>query len=227
MRPRAVFFDLDDTLIDRAEAFTRYVEDLIVRHPAAFAGTHRHAVVAELREWDARGSSDRAAFSQQVTTRYPGLELTPEAFWEDMTSRLPGFVVPYLAPRALVMTLGKQLPVTVVTNGSSRMQRQKLAAAKLDTYLPEVFISGEVGKDKPDPFIFGVALAWAERAPEDVLHVGDDPERDIAGAARMGLATCWVSHGRQWPRGLPTPTFTVPTVVGDVRDIQEVLAQWT
>ncbi|MFP2927335.1 HAD family hydrolase [Pyxidicoccus sp. 3LG] len=227
MRPRAVFFDLDDTLIDRADAFTRYVEDLIVRHPAAFAGTQRQAVVAELREWDARGSSDRIGFCQQVTSRYPGIELAPEALWEDMTSRLPGFVQSHLAIRALVMKLSKQLPVTVVTNGSGRMQRQKLAAAKIDMYLPEVFISGEVGEDKPHPFIFGVALAWAERAPKDVLHVGDDPERDIAGAARMGLATCWVSHGRPWPRELPPPTFTVPTITDDVRDIQEVLARWT
>jgi putative hydrolase of the HAD superfamily len=192
MRPRAVFFDLDDTLIDRAGAFASYVEDLIIRHPHAFPESRRAEDVAELHALDGRGSTDRTGFCRQVTETFPGLGLSPEELWDDMSSLLPYFVVPSMATLALVEGLRKRAPVAVVSNGSGRVQRAKL-----------------------------------DRAPEDVLHVGDDPERDIVGASRLGLATCWVSHGRRWPHGLPPPTFTVERITGDTKPLAEVLARWT
>ena len=227
MRPRAVFFDLDDTLIDRAGAFARYVEDLIARHPHAFPESRRDADVAELHALDRRGSTSRTVFCRRVTTTFPGLELTPEALWEDMSSRLPGFVRPHLGPCALLEGLRKRAPVAAVSNGSGRVQRAKMAYAFLTSFLPDVFLSGEVGAEKPDPRIFRAALERVEREPHEVLHVGDDPERDIVGAARVGLSTCWVSHGRRWPSGLPPPTFTVESIVEDIQEVARVLRQWT
>ncbi|MBZ4415805.1 HAD family hydrolase [Myxococcus sp. RHSTA-1-4] len=227
MRPRAVFFDLDDTLIDRAGAFARYVEDLILRHPSAFPEARRAGDVAALHAMDGRGSSDRTVFCRRVIDTFPGLGLSPEALWQDMSSRLPTFVRPSAGPGALVEDLRRRVPVAVVSNGSGRVQRAKLERAHLTTLLPEVFLSGEVGAEKPDPRIFRAALACVDREAAEVLHVGDDPERDIAGAARLGMATCWVSHGRAWPSGLPPPTFTVERIVGNTAEISRVLAQWT
>ena len=227
MRPRAVFFDLDDTLIDRAGAFARYVDDLIARHPHAFSESRRAADVAELHALDGRGSTDRAVFCRGVTSTFPGLGLTPEALWADMSFQLPTLIQPDAGSRALVDDLRERAPVAVVSNGSGRVQRAKLDRAHLTASLPDVFLSGEVGAEKPDPRIFRAALACVDRAPEEVLHVGDDPERDIAGAARLGLSTCWVSHGRPWPPGLPPPTFTVERIVGSSSDLARVLARWT
>ncbi|SEL50476.1 putative hydrolase of the HAD superfamily [Stigmatella aurantiaca] len=227
MRPRAVFFDLDDTLIDRAGAFARYVDSLIERYPAAFPPSLRAGQVALIHDWDRRGGSDRSVFCRQVTAACPGLGLSPEALWEDMSSLLPRLVVPDDGVCAWLGAFTAGRPVAVVSNGSGRVQRTKLAQARLLEPLPDVFLSGEVGAEKPDPRIFQAALARVDRAPGEVLHVGDDPERDIAGAARLGLATCWVSHGREWPRELPPPTFTVERITTRIQDISEVLAQWT
>jgi putative hydrolase of the HAD superfamily len=227
MRPRAVFFDLDDTLIDRAGAFASYVEDLIARHPAAFPESRRAEDVAELHALDGRGSSPRTDFCRRVTDTFPALGLSPEELWDDMSSLLPFFVVPSVGTLALVEDLRRRAPVAVVSNGSGRVQRLKLERAFLTAHLPDVFLSAEVGAEKPDARIFRAALARVDRAPEEVLHVGDDPERDIVGAARLGMATCWVSHGRPWPHGLPPPTFTVERIVGQPKDLSRVLAQWT
>jgi len=212
MRPRAVFFDLDDTLIDRAGAFERYLEDLLSRYPSAFARERRNEEVATLRALDGRGYTERALFFRQVTLAFPGLSLTPEALWEDFAHRLPSFIQPQPGIRALVEWVKQHGPVAVVSNGSSRMQRAKLARAGLADVLPDVFLSGEVGASKPDPRIFSVALAHVGCAPAEVLHVGDDPLRDIAGAAGVGLASCWVSGGRDWPGEQPPPTFRVSRV---------------
>ncbi|MDC0709633.1 HAD family hydrolase [Stigmatella sp. ncwal1] len=227
MRPRAVFFDLDDTLIDRAGAFARYVEGLIERHPAAFPPLHRAEQLARIHAWDQRGAADRASFCLRVTAAFPALGFTPEALWEDMSSRLPRLVGPDEGVCEWMGSLTARQSVAVVSNGSGRVQRTKLAQARLTELLPDVFLSGEVGAAKPDPRLFQAALARVGRAPGEVLHVGDDPERDIAGAARLGLATCWVSHGREWPRELPPPTFTVERITTRVQDIAGVLARWT
>lgn len=212
MRPRAVFFDLDDTLIDRAGAFARYLEDLLCRHPAVFPPERRDTDVATLHALDGRGYTDRALFFRQVTLAFPGLSLSAEALWEDFAHRLPSFIQPQPGIRALVEWVKARFTVVVVSNGSSRMQRAKLARAGLEDVLPDVFLSGEVGASKPDPRIFTAALAHVGCAPAEVLHVGDDPVRDIAGAARVGMASCWISGGRDWPNELPPPTLIVSRV---------------
>ncbi|ATB37132.1 haloacid dehalogenase [Cystobacter fuscus] len=212
MRPRAVFFDLDDTLIDRAGAFARYLEDLLSRHPAAFPPERRDQDVATLHALDARGSTERTLFFRQVTLAFPGLSLSAEALWEDFAHRLPSFIQPQPGIRPLVEWVKSRFMVAVVSNGSSRMQRAKLARAGLEDVLPDVFLSGEVGASKPDPRIFTAALAHVGCAPAEVLHVGDDPVRDIAGATRVGMASCWISGGRDWPNELPPPTLTVSRV---------------
>jgi putative hydrolase of the HAD superfamily len=220
MRPRAVFFDLDDTLIDRASAFARYVADFIARYPTAFPRAHRADAVDTLHALDGRGYIDRVTFCRETTSAFPALGLTPEALWEDVSTRLPTFVLPSPPVSALVADVTARLPVAVVSNGSGRVQRAKLARAELSELLPSVFLSGEVGAEKPDPRIFAAALAHTGHAPADTLHVGDDPERDMVGASRLGIRTCWISGGRSWPAHLPSPTFTVTRV----EDVAQVLA---
>ena len=61
-----------------------------------------------------------------------------------------------------------------------------------------MLVSEELGVNKPDPRIFNAALA---RMPHieaaDVLMVGDNPQTDVAGAAGVGMETCWFnSHGQ-------------------------------
>lgn len=47
--------------------------------------------------------------------------------------------------------------------------------------------SGTVGVEKPDPEIFGYALAELDLAPDRVWYVGDTPAFDVVGASRAGL----------------------------------------
>ncbi len=51
-------------------------------------------------------------------------------------------------------------------------------------------LSSEVGWIKPNPRHFTHALALAQVAPHEILHVGDHPLRDVEGARRAGFRTC-------------------------------------
>src|SRR5690606_28805556 len=67
------------------------------------------------------------------------------------------------------------------------------------------------GSAKPDPAIFLAACEGLGLPPVEVLHVGDHPEADVAGAARAGLRTCWINRaddaGRraEWTHAKVTP----------------------
>lgn len=202
-----LFFDLDNTLLDRARAFEGYLGRLTRRFP----GTFGPAALQELRELDAAGLRGRPGFCRLVSERFPVLG-SPAQVWEDFAGGLARAVQPDPRVLALLDQLQPRYRLAVVTNGSSRRQREKLSRAGLQGRFDHLFISEEVGAEKPDPAIFNHALRESGLSAGDVLFVGDDPRRDIAGAQAVGLRTCWVAHGRSYPAELPRPLMTVDRV---------------
>jgi len=83
--------------------------------------------------------------------------------------------------------LRPRFPLAVISNfdGRLRMILEQLGVSK---FFPHVFISSEIGADKPDPLIYQRAAQFLNIEPEEVLHVGDDPERDWKGATAAGLS---------------------------------------
>ncbi len=82
--------------------------------------------------------------------------------------------------------LRERFRLAVISNfdGRLRLILQNLGISK---YFANVFISSELGADKPDPEIFRRALKLMHLNANEVLHVGDDPERDWKAAKEAGL----------------------------------------
>jgi putative hydrolase of the HAD superfamily len=82
--------------------------------------------------------------------------------------------------------LHRRYKLGVVSNfdGRLRMILEQLGILK---FFAEVVISSEVGADKPDPLIYKRAVQLAGVAPNETLHVGDDPVKDWQGATAAGL----------------------------------------
>ena len=72
--------------------------------------------------------------------------------------------------------------------------RAVLADAGLLTHFDAVVISMDVGIRKPRPEIFRAALESLDAAPEETLHVGDNLEADVAGAAALGIRPVWITR---------------------------------
>lgn len=75
----------------------------------------------------------------------------------------------------------------VVSNWDVRL-RPLLRELGLERRLDAVVVSGEVGAEKPDPAIFALACAQLGVPSHAVVHVGDDPELDVAAARAAGCA---------------------------------------
>jgi putative hydrolase of the HAD superfamily len=78
-----------------------------------------------------------------------------------------------------------QLAIVSNFDGRLRVILQHLGISK---YFRHVFVSSEIGADKPDPEVFRRALSFLDLQPAEVLHVGDDPERDWQAATAAGLS---------------------------------------
>ena len=78
-----------------------------------------------------------------------------------------------------------QLAVISNFDGRLRLILEHLGISK---FFEHVFVSSEIGADKPDPEIFRRALKFVNLKPDQVLYVGDDPDRDWKAAAAAGLS---------------------------------------
>lgn len=84
-----------------------------------------------------------------------------------------------------------------VTNGTKVAQVRKLSKSGLDQLLDFVFISEDVGYEKPAlEFFQKVFAAIGCSEPEKMLIVGDSLTSDMEGGRRAGIHTCWFNPSR-------------------------------
>lgn len=82
--------------------------------------------------------------------------------------------------------LRERFQLAVISNFDGRL-RLILQHLGISRYFSHIFVSSELGADKPDPEIFRRAITIMHLKPDEVVHVGDDPERDWKAAAAVGL----------------------------------------
>lgn len=107
-------------------------------------------------------------------------------------------------PALLTSLNGQGYKLGIVTNGVPDLQRRKLEGCGLMPHFDAAVASGEIDCGKPDPGIFHHICAQLGVQPQDCVMVGDNPERDVAGAMAAGIASVWVSrNGRPRDQRFP------------------------
>ena len=95
--------------------------------------------------------------------------------------------------------------LVAVTNGNADLER-----IGIQHLFHDVVTAVDVGAAKPAPSIFLEAVDRAGVGAEETLHVGDNPEIDIAGAQAAGLRTAWINRsGDGWPEDVHPPDAIV------------------
>jgi HAD superfamily hydrolase (TIGR01549 family) len=209
--PRAVLFDLDETLIPEDEplaaAYRAVVDGDVAEFRAGLrARWQREAPCPEYRARVQVSASDGliAEFSgngdELAAIRAYLPEFRAAAFADGLLERWQRVRVETQTayPHASEVLSGlrrRDVRLALVTNGASDLQRRKLALAGLDGYFDVVVASCDIGIGKPDPAIFVAALDALGVDPGDAVMVGNDRERDIEGAEAAGIRALWIQHG--------------------------------
>lgn len=139
----------------------------------------------------------------------PGLdELDRDAFFEGAYSHFaePGVWDLYPEVNEVLAALHGQFDLAVISNFDGRL-RVILEHLGVSKFFSHVFLSSELGADKPDPEIFRRALRVSGTRPNETLHVGDDPERDWKGATQAGLSIFQLERPRNSLRDLLPVVF--------------------
>jgi len=205
MSIRAITFDLDDTLwpvdpvIRRAElamhewlaancpeVAARYDVEAMrglrrrigAEHPQLahdFSALRRRSLTCALHEHGYDGKHVEGAFGAFFAARQE------VSVFED--------AVPVLE------RLGGDYRLGSISNGNADLEIIGLAHL-----FPVRVHARQLGHAKPSPEIFRAACAQLDCEPGEVLHVGDDPQLDVAGARAAGLRAIWINRsGAAWP----------------------------
>lgn len=117
----------------------------------------------------------------------------------------------------LLSSLRGRVKQYAVSNGTVVAQTRKLRRSGFDKLLDGVFLSEELGYEKPATEFFDrVFAAIGEPDRERVLIVGDSLTSDITGGNRAGIRTCWYN-----PKG--EPNLTAAHADYEIRDLHGIL----
>ena len=98
---------------------------------------------------------------------------------------------------AVLEALSARFLLGVISNGNASVHH--IGVGHLFQF---VHSAAQAGVAKPHPAIFHQALQQVNIAPHQAVYVGDDPVKDIQGAASAGLRTVWFNpEGHVWPGG--------------------------
>ena len=97
--------------------------------------------------------------------------------------------------RSTLNAVARRARIGAVTNGIDRVQRARLAAARLESRFEVVVTSEGCGFAKPDPRIVHQALARMGASVEETVYIGDDAIADGGASRGAGVRFWWIDRG--------------------------------
>ena len=90
--------------------------------------------------------------------------------------------------------LSKHYRLFLASNGTASVQKGRMTSANLYRFFEKVFVSQEIGHNKPSKAYFDGCFAQIPGFdPKKAIIVGDSLSSDIKGGINTGIATCWVN----------------------------------
>ncbi|HTW77074.1 MAG TPA: HAD family hydrolase [Thermoplasmata archaeon] len=206
--PRAVLFDMDDTIFDhtltcraalvalrRERAFLRRValDEQLRTYGSLLATTHVPVMLGRRTSDDARRDRFRAIAAQAGRPVGPGeaeaLSRAYRAHYQRLRRPVPGAI-------GLVRALHRVSRIGVVTNNTVAEQTEKLSFLGIRSLVDVLVTSEEIGAAKPDPRIYAAALRRTGAAAGEAVMIGDSWSSDVDGARTAGIRPIWFNRFR-------------------------------
>jgi putative hydrolase of the HAD superfamily len=233
---RAVIFDLDNTLTD----FMRLKEEAIQAAAAAMLDvgldgrlprgedeTPRQRVVRRIREiYDREGLEYQRVFNAYLQEELG--EIDPKF----LAAAIVGYrrardsaLVPYPHVHLTLHNLMRRgLKLGVLSDAPRDSAWLRLVYLNLHYVFDDVITFHDTGVHKPEAAPFRAALDRLGVAPEEALMVGDWPDRDMAGAAALGITTVFAHYGYSWSSDRsPIEEHPADHVAHDILDVVTIV----
>lgn len=238
MNPKAILFDLDDTIISfdgvAEKAWEETCCSFVKAMNTPFANTVLLDGIRKIRNWywgDAErhriGRMDMIKARREIVKMaLDELQYFNEAaaysLADNYTARQKELI--HLFPDSIstldrLKNLGVKL--VLITNGNSEGQREKINRFSLDKYFEFCLIEEELGYGKPDKRVFECALERLGLKAEEVWMVGDNLVWDIEAPQKLGIFSIWNDYRK---KGLPENTAIIPDrIINSIEQLLELI----
>lgn len=193
-----LLFDADNTLLDFTLAEKNAIKNTCNSYGIAYTdeiGRLYSAINDSLWKQFEKGEIERAEIKierfRRLTERM-GMAVSPEKMAQTYIKELSLQAPLMEGAEEMLQKLKAQYDMYIVTNGNAPVQRSRLAISGLLKFFGKVFISEEMGAQKPKKEFFDKVI---EQIPEKdrtkICIIGDSMSSDIQGGINAGLDTCW------------------------------------
>ncbi len=199
---KAVIFDIDGTIYSyvandkiAVESLCEYAENVLYVDEEEFRTAYNKAkrIVKEERLKDGGAKHSKVLFFQTTLEllgksafRYV-LEMY-DVYWNSFLANMKPFDGAVEFIKKLKSTGVK---ISLCTDMTAHIQYRKIKKLGLDHLIDFMVTSEETGLEKPARVMFELALQKLNVEAEDTAFFGDSLERDIEGAARVGITPFW------------------------------------
>jgi putative hydrolase of the HAD superfamily len=131
--------------------------------------------------------------------------------------------------RPMLERLAGRYPLFLITDGAGELQRFKVGQLRISKFFRLILYTGDYGAGwcKPATHLFARASTLLHLPAEACLFIGDDPDRDMEGARRAGMATARVLNGPYRHRPCLPPPDLVLNRVSELESVLEPLTPAT
>jgi len=195
---RAIIFDLDNTLTDFMKMKERSINAAVDAMIDAGLKLPREEIRRKIFEiYDREGIEHQKVFDKFLKEElgrvdYKILAAAVVAYRRARDSEL--VLYPHVH-MTLVELVKRGIKLAVVTDAQSLQAWLRLCYLQLHHVFDHVVTYEDTGELKPSPAPFRRALELLAVSPHEAMMVGDWPERDMAGAARLGMVTVFARYG--------------------------------
>lgn len=195
---KAVIFDLDNTLVDfmkmKGEAITAAINSMIdagLKLPPEEVQARIDAIYKE-RGIEFQNVFDQLLYDVFQKVDYKILSAGIIAY----RSAREAALVPYPHVNMTLVELVKRgMKLAVISDAPGREAWLRLCYLNLHHIFDHVVTFDDTGERKPSPVPFRKALDLLNVEPREALMVGDWAERDMVGAAQVGMITVFARYG--------------------------------
>ncbi len=127
-----------------------------------------------------------------------GIDADGPAFEVEFRQRLTKSAVPVEGAMEILPYLADKYTLCAASNGPYQQQIDRLQRAGMFDYFTHLFISEEMGHQKPTRRYFELCMERLGQPDKDgVMIIGDSLTADVGGGRDFGIKTGWYNHDKQ------------------------------